>query len=256
MREYGQVQCHFWQSPEALSLSDQGKLLALYLLTGPHSNGIGCYRLPDGYVMADFGWSQETVSKGFEELFQAGFAKRFEGVVLIPNFLRWNGISNPNVANARQKEFEMLPKGEAKTLAARALLRFGKHWTEEFVTVLETLSKGLGKQEPTLPNPNLPKPKEGGKAAAPVETPPNLNEDAWSDYLKHRKELKVKKLTPKGELMAMRQLAELPRDEQQAVVDLTIQNGWTGLFPDKGRKGSTDTDDYYANLRRATNAGD
>jgi hypothetical protein len=158
VRDYGQVQCHFWQSTEAQSFSDVGKLLALYLLTGPHSNGIGCYRLPDGYLMADLGWSAETVSKGFEELSREGFAYRFEGVVLVPKFLRWNAIANGNVAIARQKEFEALPKGEAKTRAARALLEFGQHWKPEFRTVLETLSKplpeGYGKQEPNLTKPN------------------------------------------------------------------------------------------------------
>ena len=76
MREYGQVQSAFWQSVDAQAFSDTGKLLALYLLTGPHANGLGCYRLPDGYVMADLGWSDETVSKGFSELESAGFARR------------------------------------------------------------------------------------------------------------------------------------------------------------------------------------
>src|SRR5690606_12761100 len=101
MREYGQVQSAFWQSPDAQAWSDTGKLLALYLLTGPHANGLGCYRLPDGYVMADLGWSAERVSKGFEELSSNGFANRLEGVVFIPNFLRWNRIANGNVAKAR-----------------------------------------------------------------------------------------------------------------------------------------------------------
>ena len=50
MREYGQVQSAFWQSIDVQSWSDEGKLLALYLLTGPHANGIGCFRLPSGEV--------------------------------------------------------------------------------------------------------------------------------------------------------------------------------------------------------------
>jgi hypothetical protein len=162
MREYGQVQSAFWQSPDAQAWSDTGKLLALYLLTGPHANGLGCYRLPDGYVMADLGWDSERVSKGFEELFRNGFANRIDGVVLLPNFLRWNKIANGNIAKARFGEFESLPKGEAKTLAARAMLEFCQHWDDESKTVLETVcqtvSKRIPNQNPTQPNPTKKEP--------------------------------------------------------------------------------------------------
>ena len=140
MREYGQVQSAFWQSRDFENGSDEARLLALYLLTGPHTNGIGCYRLPDGYVMADMGWSRETVSKGFAELSGNGFANRIDGVVFIPNFMRWNRIANGNVATARFAEWETLPKGDAKTCAARAMLEFCRHWSASQKTVLETVT--------------------------------------------------------------------------------------------------------------------
>lgn len=66
-----------------------------------------------------------------------------------------------------------------------------------------------------------------------VEIPTNLNESAWQDYVRHRKEIRAKKLTPRGEKMAMNKLAKLSPDQQQACVDLTISNGWQGLFPEK-----------------------
>lgn len=166
MREYGQVQSAFWQSTEVQSWSDTGKLLALYLLTGPHSNGIGCYRLPDGYISADLGWSSERVSKGFAELSKEGFADRFDGVVFLRNFLRWNKVSNGNVAKARFTEFEGLPKGQAKSAVARAMLEFGAHWTDEHRNHFERVSKGYGKQNPTPPNPTQPGKEAKAKAPA------------------------------------------------------------------------------------------
>ena len=66
-----------------------------------------------------------------------------------------------------------------------------------------------------------------------TEAPDGLNQQAWDDYVAHRKELRAKKLTPKGVKMAMNKLANLPADQQQSVVDTTIANGWTGLFPEK-----------------------
>ena len=61
MRIYGAVQVCFWANAETQYLSDQGKLLAIYLLTGPHSNMIGCFRLPDGYITEDLRWPNQSV---------------------------------------------------------------------------------------------------------------------------------------------------------------------------------------------------
>lgn len=164
MREYGQIQCAFWQSADATTFTDAGKLLACYLLTGPHSNGIGCYRCPDGYVVEDLGWSSERVSEGFAELFRNGFAYRFAGVVFIPKFLAWNKVANGNVATARMAEFEALPKGEAKARVAAAILRHVKHLSEDQRTVLQTVSETVSgtvtgtvtqtETNPTQPNQN------------------------------------------------------------------------------------------------------
>lgn len=169
MREYGQIQCSYWQRACEEGWSNDATLLGAYLLAGPHSNGIGCYRLPNGYVSDDLGWSSERVSKGFAELFEKGFCKRFGTVVLVPKFLRWNRISNANVAKARQTEFEAIPNDEAKRHAAFSLLRFGNHWEKGFERVLQSLSKGLGKQEPTLPNPNQKEDSPNGECGSQGE---------------------------------------------------------------------------------------
>src|SRR3990167_9250410 len=147
MREYGQVQSAFWGHPDIAQISDQGKLLALYLLTGPQSNGLGCYRLPVGYVQSDLGWPEETVSKGFDELFRNGFCNRCERTkfVLIPGFLKWNTIANGNVAAAREKEFREIPSQFSLFQElANAILRHGRHLSNPF----ETLLKGYAKQYP------------------------------------------------------------------------------------------------------------
>ena len=175
MREYGQIQTAFWASPEIQSVSDQAKLLAAYLLTGPHSNGLGCYRLPDGYVMADFGWTQERVSKAFSELFQIGFCKRCEqsNFVLIPKFMKWNGISNPKVAKARQAEFNAIPKNSSiHAELCASLLTYGKHFDNPF----ETLLKGYAKQEPTLSEPERNQRGTESCAESPSDSTPQHEE--------------------------------------------------------------------------------
>ena len=171
MREYGQIQCSFWTDPEIQALSDASARLATYLLTGPHSNGLGCYRLPDGYIQADFGWTPQMVSKAFQELFQMGFCQRCETTqfVLMPKFLRWNPIANANVAKAREKEFDTIPKkASIRGALVESMIEFADHLSEAFRNRLETLSK----QNPTrsYPEPD-PEPDPIGKGA-PTGGPP------------------------------------------------------------------------------------
>lgn len=157
MREYGQIQCSFWTDPDIQGLSDQARSLACYLLTGPHSNGLGCYRLPDGYIQADFGWTSQTVSKGFGELFEIGFCNRCASTqfVLIPKFLKWNPVANPKVAIAREREFRAVPKKSAVyQQLAESMSKHGNHWSEGFANHIETVSKRYAKQDPTQPDPN------------------------------------------------------------------------------------------------------
>jgi hypothetical protein len=108
-------------------MSDDAKMLAIYLLTGPHTNLIGCFRIPDGYVIADLGWSSQRVSKGFDELFQKGFATldKPQNWVLVHKFLKWNQIENPNQAKSAAKLFSQVPDTtHLKCLLAKALEQF------------------------------------------------------------------------------------------------------------------------------------
>lgn len=105
-------------------VSDDARLLALYLLTGQHTNMIGCFRLPDGYVSEDLAWTPERVSKGFDELSKNGFATRDSSSkwVLIRNFLSWNSVENPNQGIAALRLFDQVPdKSSVKPELARVL---------------------------------------------------------------------------------------------------------------------------------------
>ncbi|MBZ7451319.1 hypothetical protein FMJ32_27680 [Klebsiella michiganensis] len=105
-------------------VSDDARLLALYLLTGQHTNMIGCFRLPDGYVSEDLAWTPERVSKGFDELSANGFATRDSSSkwVLIRNFLSWNSVENPNQGIAALRLFDQVPdKSSVKPELARVL---------------------------------------------------------------------------------------------------------------------------------------
>jgi uncharacterized phage protein (TIGR02220 family) len=150
MREYGSVHTCFWISHDIQALSDQAKLLALYLLTGPHTNMLGCFRVPVGYVAEDLQWGSETVLKRLGELFEKGFIThdKASGWLLIHNFLKWNPIENPNQGKSIKKLFEQIPQTSLVfPLVINLLHRNNKYLDKEFQNRLETLSQPFRNQE-------------------------------------------------------------------------------------------------------------
>jgi hypothetical protein len=111
MRDYGKVFTRFWESDDMRSLSDDGRMLALYLLTCKHGTLAGCFRLPNGYVCEDMQWGSERVSKGFQELSEKGFATRCEVTnwVWIRRYLEQNPLENPNQRKAAVKLILTIP---------------------------------------------------------------------------------------------------------------------------------------------------
>ncbi len=142
MRIYGSIQTCFWENADAQKLSDQGKLLATYLFTGPHSNMLGCFRLPAGYITEDLNWDIQKVKSAFDELAEANFIIREEasGWLLISNFLKWNPIQNPKQAKGVQKLFDAVPiRSTISKPLISCLLNHGKYFEAEFVDRLYTL---------------------------------------------------------------------------------------------------------------------
>lgn len=60
--------------------------------------------------------------------------------------------------------------------------------------------------------------------------PSNVSPDAWGDWCQHRREIR-KPLTPASCRHQAKQLADHPNPDH--VLNLSIANGWTGLFPEK-----------------------
>ena len=154
MRDYGKVHTSFWISDGMRRVSDDARLLALYLLTGQHTNMIGCFRLPDGYVSEDLNWKPERVSKGFDELSKNGFATRDPASkwVLILNFMRWNPVENPNQGIAALRLFAQVPdkstvKSELARVMADAIAHIGSSKLKGSERVLERFLNQEQEQE-------------------------------------------------------------------------------------------------------------
>lgn len=122
-RDYGRVRVSFWESETIRPLPTEPKFLGLYLLTSPHTNAIGCFRLPIAYVAHDTGMSAKVLENAFVQLRGAGFMEWCERHpwIWLPNYLRHNPPENANVWRRCAKELELVPSGRAQAAIADEL---------------------------------------------------------------------------------------------------------------------------------------
>lgn len=111
MRDYGKVHTCFWSSDTTRGMSEDARMLALYLLTCSHGTLAGVFRAPDGYICEDMQWTAERVSVTLSELLAKGFANRCETTkwVWIIKHLEWNPPENPNQRKSALKLAQQIP---------------------------------------------------------------------------------------------------------------------------------------------------
>ncbi|WP_291594951.1 hypothetical protein [Comamonas sp.] len=150
MRDYGKVHTAFWSSSSIGELSEDARMLALYLLTCPHGTIAGVFRIPDGYACEDLKWSSERVAEGFAELFRKGFANRCETTkwVWVVKHFDWNPLENPNQRKSAVKVTLQIPAGCAWKLDfMRGCGEIMGLSPEEIANHCGTVSKGFLNQE-------------------------------------------------------------------------------------------------------------
>lgn len=75
MRDYGKVSAQFWvgKTGRALRGNPEAQIVALYLMTSPHSNMIGVFHCPLAYIAHETGLPLEGASKGLQRLIEGQF---------------------------------------------------------------------------------------------------------------------------------------------------------------------------------------
>ena len=197
---YSKIFVKIWHSKDFRTLSEEGKMLFLYLLTSPHRNMGGFYYLPLPYLCFDVGLDEERVSKAFEELADKDMALYDYNtqVVLIKKWFCYNPIENENQAKGLNKQLAEIPKSKLFKPFVDCVKEYCKYIESILKGVdipsenpSETLSKpytkpgtgtgtGTGSgEEDNSPNPPGPD--------APQETPESSDDDISGDNIKEPK---------------------------------------------------------------------
>lgn len=136
---YIKIKSRFWSDEKVRGWDNDTKFLALYLLTSPHNNILGCYVLPKLYICADLGWTPEALAKPFAKLVEDGFIKYDEDtcLILLTNYLKHNPIDNGNRAEGAIKILEELPRSPLFVDLKKIIEEQGKDYLQKLAEALE-----------------------------------------------------------------------------------------------------------------------
>jgi hypothetical protein len=184
---YGKVHDAYWESETIDALSDRAALLGLFLISGPHRNAIGCFKLGMGAITDNprfGGWGIEGVSKALRELEEGGFIAREPrtGWTFIRNALKHDPIKGLKAAIHAAKLVCGVPRNLSfySELLAKA---------SEQIEVERDGKDLIGYpfEPPSMPHPSpLPLPEPSPKPTPPAA--PNFEvefEGWWKVYPRH-----------------------------------------------------------------------
>lgn len=152
---YRKIEVRTWTDEKFRGLSLHGKLLWLYLLTGPHTGIIpGLFSAGRAGLAEQLGWEPKVFNKAFDEIERIGMVSADFGAMLvwIPKAVIYNPPPNPNVAKAWGKAFTMLPecllRDSAQSFVEGFLKGFGEGFLKGFAEGFGgTFANGRGNQE-------------------------------------------------------------------------------------------------------------
>jgi hypothetical protein len=112
--QYVRIQRAIWSKATYKGLTDDAKLLFLYIDTCPHGNLMNYFVLPVGYACEDLKWNHQRFSKGLHELLQDHLIEYDEksGVILDLNHVLKFPPQNPNQVKACVQKINELPKNK------------------------------------------------------------------------------------------------------------------------------------------------
>lgn len=257
MARYRTVDVRIWLDSKFMKLSDNGKLLFLYLLTSQHTTPLGTLSITIPVLSAWLRKDCETVSKGLGELVSNGMVVVDEsGLIWVRNFLRFNPPSNPNCASGLLKFFEEMPDCGLVAKIAKSVLDVCKTKGNQYVKVVEDqisaiISEfeneensgeswlGLGNRSETVSKPfrnqeqeqeqeqEQKKEKEKKEKSPSLQKPEGVSDELFDEWKAHKKRV--------SKSCTQRMVNHLVAEAQKAgltparAMEIQLERGWTGF---------------------------
>jgi hypothetical protein len=112
MGRYRKVDSKIWNDDKFRSLTDDGKLVFLFILTHPHMTGLGAMRATIPGLAAELKWSTKAFQEAFGEALRKGIIEYDEDACFVglPNFIKYNPPESANVVKSWGKVWTDIPE--------------------------------------------------------------------------------------------------------------------------------------------------
>jgi len=145
---YRKIDPRMWNDEKFRTLSTEGKLAFVLLLTHPHMTALGAMRATIPGLAAELGG--KGFAEAFREVFAKGLAKHDEkaSCVYLPRFLKYNKPESPNVVKAWAHSIDLIPECHLKSELIQEVKGYAEALPEAFGKALpEAFSKAMPNQE-------------------------------------------------------------------------------------------------------------
>ena len=156
---YSRIEDKFWIDPMVRKMTEDARILFLYILTTPQRNIVGLFHLPSAFACYHLQWTPQRFEKSLKELIKANRVKYdFDlELIFIKNFFKYQAPENPNQVKSAIEILNELPDTLLFADLANILERSKD---DKFVTLaeglrnrFETVTKGLAKGCETVSKP-------------------------------------------------------------------------------------------------------
>lgn len=156
MAHYRKIDSRIQNDKKFCSLSDDGQLVFLLILTHPHLTALGAMRASLPGLAAEKKWSEKRYRRAFSEAERLGMVRYDDQACMIwlPNFLKYNHPESPNVVRSWAASLELLPECNLKHTLCNHVVGFLTEMPEAFREALpKAFSKDFSKESPkAMPN--------------------------------------------------------------------------------------------------------
>lgn len=139
MSKLKSINTSIWSDPWFESISNEAKLLFLYLITNDHNNMLGIYELSIRKISFETGISKDIVEEELKMFEEAGKIKYRENYIILINFLKHQKF-NGNMKKSAIDVHNLLPE----TLRINGLHLDREKTEQSFLTLSEGFAKPLG----------------------------------------------------------------------------------------------------------------
>ncbi len=142
MARYRKIDPRIWNDAKFSSLSNDAKLLFIYLLTSPQTQMIGAVPMRSESVAAELGFDMERYVIRYQELYDMGIAEYDDrGLYWVKNYLKYNSPDNPKVVISWRECLDFLPECP---LLQKIIESARTHCLSRGERYIEAFQKGIG----------------------------------------------------------------------------------------------------------------